>query len=146
MKNLKPTKPLRFLVVEDDLVAREYLQAFLSKFGECEAVKDGLEAILAFSECYEDECSLHYDLICIDINMPRISGLLCAQTIRGIEQEQNHSRQYSKIPILITSSVNEPSSVLKACKESGADHYFLKPLDLRKFSHMLIKLGLITPE
>jgi CheY-like chemotaxis protein len=144
MNKLVPTRDLHFLVVEDDVVAQEFLRSFLAKFGECDAVKDGLEAILAFSERYNGDPSILYDLVCIDINMPRMGGLLCSRTIRGIEQEQNLSQGFRKTPIIITSTVNDPSCIIKACKECGADHYFIKPLDLKKLTSKMIKFGLIT--
>lgn len=146
MDNFVPTRALRFLIVEDDVVAREFLKSFLSKFGECVTVKDGLEAILAFSESYHEDPPIPYDLVCIDINMPRMSGLLCSRTIRGIEHEQNPSHNLPKTQIIITSAVNEISYILKACQESGADHYFVKPLDLKGITSKMVQFGLIMPE
>lgn len=146
MDKLVPTRDLRFLVVEDDVVAREFLKSFLSKFGECDTVKDGLEAILAFCESYNEDPPIPYDLVCIDINMPRMGGLLCSRTIRGIEQERKHLHDFPKTPIIITSAVNDPSYVLKACQESGADHYFVKPLDLRRITNKMVNFGLIVSE
>ena len=146
MNNFIPTRELRFLIVEDDVVAREFLKSFLSKFGKCDTVKDGLEAVLAFSESYHEEPPVPYDLVCIDINMPRMSGLLCSRTIRGIEQEQNPSSNFPKTQIIITSAVNDTSYILKACNESGADHYFVKPLDLTRITNKMVKFGLIIPK
>ena len=36
---------LRILIAEDDLVSRKYLNKVLSKYGQCDLVIDGLEAI-----------------------------------------------------------------------------------------------------
>jgi two-component system chemotaxis response regulator CheY len=39
---------MKILIAEDDLVSRNFLSKFLAKYGECDLVVDGLEAIDAF--------------------------------------------------------------------------------------------------
>ena len=38
---------MRILIAEDDLISRKLLQKFLSRFGECDVVVNGLEALEA---------------------------------------------------------------------------------------------------
>jgi len=143
MNNLSPTKKLRFLIAEDDIIARTLLQEFLSKFGECETTKDGLEAILAFAESYNEDAPFRYDLICLDLIMPRMGGVVCAKAIRGIEQEQAAGRPVLKTPIIFTSAVNDPTHILTACAECEAEHYYIKPLNFKNIASKLVKFGLL---
>ncbi|RYD05848.1 hypothetical protein N752_08110 [Desulforamulus aquiferis] len=60
---------MRMLIAEDDFVSREFLFKLLSRYGECDLVVDGLEALDAYLIAVKDEKP--YDLICLDIIMPR---------------------------------------------------------------------------
>ena len=64
---------MRILIAEDDLVSRKFLFKFLSRYGECDLVVDGLEALDAFLISIKDD--RHYDLICLDIMMPKVDGI-----------------------------------------------------------------------
>ena len=53
---------MRVLIAEDDLVSRKFLFKFLSQYGECDLVVDGLEALDAFLiSMKENNPYGHYD-------------------------------------------------------------------------------------
>jgi two-component system chemotaxis response regulator CheY len=39
---------LKILIADDDMISRKFLSSFLSQYGECDNVIDGMEAIDAF--------------------------------------------------------------------------------------------------
>ena len=56
------------LIVEDDLDIQELLRNFLREAGyETTIVSDGMEAIASFS-------ASHFDLVLLDIMLPKIDG------------------------------------------------------------------------
>jgi two-component system chemotaxis response regulator CheY len=134
--------PLHILVVEDDFFARQILMNFLTQFGVCHVAKDGLEAIHAFIQAHE-ACQA-YDLICMDIKMPVMDGLLAVRTMREIERGKGIEGTSEEAAIVITSSVEDPVAIIKACYECGANYYFLKPLDMDQVRRQLFKLGLVA--
>lgn len=78
---------MRILIAEDDLTSRKFLFKFLSKYGECDMVVDGLEALDAFLMSIKDEKP--YDLICLDIMMPKVDGVKVLKNIRDFEIQKN---------------------------------------------------------
>ena len=63
---------MRVLIVEDDFVSRKILHNILLDYGECDIAADGKEAVEAFKLALDDNTP--YDLICMDIMMPRMNG------------------------------------------------------------------------
>ena len=80
----------RILVVEDDFDIQELLQNFLQEVGyEITTAADGVEAIAAFSEG-------KYDLILLDVMLPKIDGFNVCELIR----------KQSQIPIIMLTALN----------------------------------------
>ena len=130
---------MRTLVVEDNFANRLFMKKFLTQFGECDIVVDGIEAIDAYLNSLKD--NLHYDLICIDVMMPGIDGINVLKSIRNIEK-QNNIEESKKAKIIMTTALNDKDTVLTSY-ESGSDAYATKPIDIEKFKEVLKKLDLI---
>jgi two-component system chemotaxis response regulator CheY len=77
---------MKSLVVEDEFVARCILQRFLARYGECDVAVDGDEAIDAVTQAMES--STVYDLICLDIGLPKQNGQDVLQRVRELERER----------------------------------------------------------
>ena len=135
---------LKILIVEDDFTCRTVLDAFLSKFGSCDVAKDGMEAIYAVNETYLSDPPQPYDLICMDIMMPIMDGLQASQKIREIERNNGVEGTIHETAIVITSAIQDPATIIRACYESGANYYFVKPLDFNQMKRQMQKLRLIT--
>ncbi|MGE5474394.1 MAG: response regulator transcription factor [Ignavibacteriales bacterium] len=131
---------MRILIAEDDYASRKFLYKFLSSYGECDVTVDGMETIEAFLMAWEEEKP--YDLICLDIMMPKVDGLKVLKLIREKEKEKGLEKsQYAKI--IMTTALSESNYVYTAF-ESGCEGYAAKPLDTNKLLEVIAKLGLIA--
>jgi two-component system, chemotaxis family, chemotaxis protein CheY len=130
---------MRILIAEDDMVSRKFLLKFLSQYGECDLTVDGLEALDAFLLSLKENKA--YDLICLDIMMPKVDGVKALKTIRQLEKEKNISQEMRSKIIMIT-ALGETNYVQQSF-EIGCDAYASKPIDLEKLVKVLEKLGLI---
>lgn len=130
---------MRILIAEDDFVSRKFLFKFLSKYGECDLTVDGMEAVEAFLMAWSE--GNPYDLICLDIMMPKLDGLKVLKTIRDLEKEKE-TREDKKAKIIMTTALNESDNVYQAF-ESGCEAYAAKPIDTQKLLEVMGKLGLI---
>jgi two-component system chemotaxis response regulator CheY len=129
---------MKILIAEDDLIGRKLLEKFLSKYGECHIAVDGIEALESFIEAYEQKIS--YDLMCLDIMMPKLDGLKVLQSARNYEKKNSIDKN-NQTKIIMTTALNDKKTVEQSYK-LGCDGYAWKPIDLDKFEEVLIKLNL----
>lgn len=130
---------MKILIAEDDLVSRKFLFKFLSRFGECDLVVDGLEALDAYLLALKDETP--YDLICLDIMMPKVDGVKVLKSIRDLEVQKSIPAE-KRAKIIMTTALAETKFVQNAF-EIGSDAYAAKPIDTEKLVEVLVKLNLI---
>ena len=130
---------MRILIVEDDMVSRKFLFKLLSKYGECDLVVDGLEAIDAFMMSIKD--GMPYDLICLDIMMPKVDGVKVLKVMRDLENQKGIKAE-GRAKVIMTTALAETQFVQKAF-EIGCDAYAAKPIDTEKMLEVIKKLGLI---
>lgn len=130
---------MKILIAEDDLVSRKYLNKVLSQYGECDLVVDGLEAIDAYMMSMRDKEP--YDLICLDIMMPKLDGVKVLKTIRDLEKQEEVSME-EKTKIIMTTALGETQVVQKSF-EYGCDAYASKPIDVAKMLDVMKKIGLV---
>lgn len=130
---------MKILIAEDDLASRTFMKKFLSKYGECDLAVDGLEAIDAFLTSIKE--NIRYDLICLDIMMPKIDGLKVLKSIREIEQEKGILDD-QKTKIIMTTAINDRETVMTSYN-SGCEAYAWKPIEIDKFIEVMKKLGLL---
>jgi CheY-like chemotaxis protein len=96
-------------------------------------LKDGEEAVSKLAQRSTDFHS--YDLIVLDLNMPKVSGIEVLSSFRSIPE-------LKKIPILVLTSSLAPDEQESVCR-LGADRYLNKPADLYEF---LAAVGSIVKE
>jgi two-component system chemotaxis response regulator CheY len=130
---------MRILIAEDDLISRKFLNIFLSQYGECDIVIDGLEALDAFLISLQDEKP--YNLICLDIMMPKVDGVKVLKAIRDLETQKGMLPE-KRAKVIMTTALAEADYVQKAF-EIGCDAYAAKPIDTTKLLDVIKKLGLI---
>lgn len=128
---------MRVLIAEDDLVSRKFLHKFLSQYGECDLVVDGLEAIDAYMLSIKEKNS--YDLICLDIMLPKVDGVKALKAIKDLEAQigmlpENRAR------IIMTTALAE-TQIVEQAFEYGCDAYASKPIDIKKLTEVIEKLG-----
>ena len=109
-------RPPRILLVDDELPIQTLLSFPLQRDGyEVVAASDGREAIQRFSED-------HFDLVVLDLMMPRMDGLEVCRRLRA----------KSDVPIImLTAKAEETDKVFGL--ELGADDYITKPFSMREF-------------
>jgi two-component system chemotaxis response regulator CheY len=129
---------MKALVAEDDFVSRKILHKLLNAHGECDFVVDGKEAVEAFAKALGSQEP--YDLICLDINMPQLSGLEALKQIRQLEESRGIGG-LDGVKIVMTTALDDPASVLGAFK-AGCEAYVVKPLDLKKLLSTVLELGI----
>jgi two-component system chemotaxis response regulator CheY len=134
---------MKILIVEDDAISRQIIQNILTRFGRCDAVVDGAEAVDAFRLALEDGDP--YDLVCLDIMMPGLDGQAALKQIRELERSLAiHGEREAKV-IMLT-ALDDPHSVVEAYYRGGATAYLVKPIQSQKLLLELQRLGLITAE
>jgi two-component system KDP operon response regulator KdpE len=105
----------RILVVDDEPQMRRVLRSTLSALGFVVADADSGEAAI------ERVRAEKFDLILLDINMPRLSGL---ETCRAI-------RSRSDVSIIMLTVRDRPLDKIEAL-DAGADGYVTKPFDVNE--------------
>jgi two-component system chemotaxis response regulator CheY len=129
---------MNILIAEDDLTSRKLLVKMLEPYGVVDGVIDGIEAVDFFLEKMESGDT--YDLVCLDIMMPKVDGYKALDAIRDIEEEFNAEKR-SKI--IMISALNEMDQ-REPSKEYKHDGYLMKPVDAEEMADMLRNLGLIS--
>lgn len=130
---------MNILIVEDDDVSRKFMVKFLSKYGKCKTAEDGERAVEMYKKATEKKQP--YDLICLDIVMPKLDGYETLEQIRKYEEEQGISRNQG-VKVIMTSGMDASTNVTKAF-ELGCVAYTSKPIDLVQFDSLLQELRLI---
>lgn len=130
---------MRVLLAEDDLASRLVIQKYLSRYGECDIAVDGLEALDAFLKAIKDEQP--YDLVCLDIMMPKLDGMKALKAIRDIEKQKGITEE-ERVKIIMITALNDEKTVMEAY-DLGCQGYAWKPVDLKKLEQVLRCLGLI---
>lgn len=131
---------MRILIAEDDLGSRRFLFKFMEKYGECDLVVDGLEAIDAFIMSLKGNSP--YDLICLDIMMPKVDGVKVLRTIRNLEAQKGILPE-KRSKIIMTTALAEAQYVKEAF-DIGCEAYAAKPIDTQKLVEVMEKLELIV--
>ncbi len=112
---------LRILLGEDNPIARKMTRWMLEKLGhEVVTAADGIEALAAATRA-------SYDLILMDMQMPRMDGLEAAAALR---------RRGITTPIVaMTAGVADDDR--RRCIDAGMDDYVVKPLKVETVCEML---------
>ena len=107
---------MKILIIEDEHTLADSLRLMLTSKGfEAEAVYDG--------EIGEEYAMLDiYDLISLDIMLPKQNGYEVARNLR---------RKHIAVPILMLTAKGDIEDKVKGL-DSGADYYLTKPFDSRE--------------
>lgn len=130
---------LKILIAEDDLASRRFLSKFLSQYGEVDLVVDGIETLDAYLIAIKENAP--YNLICLDIMMPKVDGVKVLKAIREYEEKQGVTRE-QRVNVIMTTALGETDFVNKAF-EIGCEAYAAKPIDTNKMLEVIKKLRLI---
>jgi len=130
---------MRILIAEDDLISRTVISKLLSIYGECDTTVDGIQAIEAF--VIGMDSGKPYDLICLDVIMPKVDGIKALRIIRELE-EKRKIEVSKRAKIIVTTALGETDYVMSAFK-TDMEVYVGKPLGIDSMEKAMGKLGLI---
>ena len=134
---------MKILIVEDDFISRRLLHKLLAPLGDCDIAVDGLEAVQAVDYALKEKKP--YELICLDIMMPRMDGFSALKRIR--EKETQYSSQLPlQAKIVITSALKDPERIVDSEYANFANAYVEKPINRVMFMNELRNLGLLASE
>jgi CheY-like chemotaxis protein len=116
-------------VVEDIDTNREILREFLGETGiEIDEAVDGVQAVEKFSASPEN----YYDLVFMDIQMPRMDGHEAARHIRNLARQD--ARQ---VPI-IAMTANAYREDVDLALAAGMNAHVAKPVRIRDLRKVII--------
>ena len=128
MHNSAAEKTFRILVAEDDMLASHLIREMLNWHGlEMEPARTGQEAV----ELWENGS---YDMILMDLQMPRLDGISATRMIREKERERG-----GHTPI-VAMTANTFEEDRERCVAAGMDAYLTKPLDMKKGLDVIMAL------
>ena len=131
---------MRILIVEDEFSSRKVLEKFLGTYGRTDVVVDGDEAVESFATAWEEKDS--YDLVLMDIMMPKLDGQKALQQIRDFEKSKGIVG-FGEVKVIMVTALDDPKNVVEAFYEGGANSYLVKPIEKEKLNAELKNLGLI---
>lgn len=123
----------KILIVEDDIDIQELLRNFLQEVGyEISIANDGMEAVSLFS-------TIHFDLILLDIMLPKIDGFTVCELIR----------KQSQIPIIMLTALSSEDEQIRGL-DLQVDDYITKPFSMpilvRKIGAVLRRSSMIPEQ
>lgn len=131
---------MNILIVEDDYLCREVLRRYMQSYGSCNIVINGREGVDAFKEALANKEP--YDLVCLDIMMPEISGHQALQEIRAAEKDVGIAGG-DRSKIVMTTALADANSVMNAFRDE-CDGYLVKPISkdaiLKLFKQLQIEV------
>ena len=118
----------RALLVEDNALNLEIAAEILEMTGlTVESATDGTEAVDRMAACEDG----YYDIIFMDIQMPRMDGYDATRAIRAM------NRSYCKQVPIVAMTANAFAEDVQAAKTVGMNEHIAKPLDLKTLARTL---------
>ena len=132
-------KNLRILIADDDQTTRTILTHFLSGLGEIDTTVDGEEALYAFKLAYKE--NRPYDVICLDIMMPKFDGQDVLKKIRSFEEARDIWGR-AGVKIVMVTALDSPEEIMTAFK-SQCEGYVTKPIEKEDLFTVLKRLEVL---
>jgi response regulator RpfG family c-di-GMP phosphodiesterase len=121
MRNPESVAALSLTVVEDEPMAQDVLMRAARLWDyECQAAASAEEAL----DLFERNPTA---ILVTDLKMPGRGGVWLVREVR---------RRWPDVAIIVLTAGHDPDAAA-ACLEAGADHFFLKPIKLDEFRHVL---------
>ena len=129
---------MKALIIDDCMIARALLAVSLETFARIEEAENGEKAVQMVEQAIKK--SEPYNLICLDLNMPGMSGHETLRAIRNVEEQQETDVQ--AIVFMITAS-SSPDDMMEALLSGSCDDYLTKPVMHKALIELLHKHRLI---
>jgi len=119
-----PLLSLKVLVAEDNAINQQVAVGLLTKLGHrADVADDGAEAV-------ERVRRGDYDLVLMDMQMPRTDGLDATRAIRALPPPKSDV-------VIIAMTANAMNGDRDLCLAQGMDDYIAKPIDRRRLTQCL---------
>jgi signal transduction histidine kinase/CheY-like chemotaxis protein len=114
--NFASKHPFNILVAEDNFMNQKLILMILNNLGyDPDLATDGHETV--------EMMKLNaYDLVLMDMQMPKMDGLEATRLIRNL---------YGKKPFIVTLTANSSIEDKEACLKAGSNYFLTKPIDLK---------------
>ena len=120
---------MRALIVDDSSFIRDYLRHLLQRMGVvCEEAVDGSDALSVLAAAEK------FDLMLLDVNMPRMNGLECVKALR-----EARLAEQMKVMMVTTEADN---ALISRALDNGADEFLMKPFTQESLREKMALLGL----
>ena len=119
---------MKILIAEDDRLSRMFLTEFLRDYGQCDTASNGMETLDKYIEALK--AGQPYDMMCLDIMMPKVDGLMVLKLIREMEA-QHHVDEEKQAKIIMMTAIADMDYVDQAF-ELGCDAYASKPIEIQQ--------------
>ena len=124
-------KGKRILLAEDNDLNAEIALFILRNMGlEVERVEDGAKCVSTL----EQQPAGTYDLIFMDVQMPKMDGYTATQNIRALDDKKK-----AAIPI-VAMTANAFAEDRERALAAGMNGHIAKPIDVKKLEQALVKL------
>ena len=124
-------KGKRILLAEDNDLNAEIALFILRNMGlEVERVEDGAKCVSTL----EQQPAGTYDLIFMDVQMPKMDGYTATQNIRALDDKEK-----AAIPI-VAMTANAFAEDRERALAAGMNGHIAKPIDVKKLEQALVKL------
>lgn len=128
---ITPSRPLSVLVAEDNEINALLIRSLLVRIGHRPVITtDGEQALESWLAA--DSAGTPYDVVLMDIQMPKLDGITAAKRIRASETDRG-SRRTTILALTANTLVDDRY----ACFEAGMDGFLVKPLDRDKLAEAL---------
>ena len=125
-------RPLHLLVADDNEINRKVICVILEKLGyRCSEARNGAEALQLFK-------SKKFDYIFMDLDMPEVTGIEAAKSIRDFEKEQSSGEPTPKSEIIAVTA-NVSSETRLKCRRAGMNGYLEKPITAQTIKDQLLR-------
>jgi signal transduction histidine kinase/CheY-like chemotaxis protein len=126
-----PDRALSILVAEDNEINALLIRSLLARMGHRPVITtDGEQAVESWLAA--DSAGTPYDVVLMDIQMPKLDGIGATRRIRAHEAGRS-SRRTTILALTANALVDDRY----ACFESGMDGFLVKPLDRDKLTDAL---------
>ncbi len=133
---------MKTLIVEDDRASQFLMRRILEPYGPVHLAEDGRQAIEAVRVALKT--GQPFDLICLDIMMPKMDGHAALTGIRTAEEAMGTARG-DGVKVIMTTALSDAENVIRAGRQQCSS-YLVKPVSRERLIQELRKLGLIQPD
>lgn len=126
---------MRILIVEDEKISRLQLTRIAKGYGRCDIAEDGESAIEYIKKSFKTKRL--YDIVFLDIVLPKISGHIVLQVIRAYEHDVGIARE-DMTKVYMTTGLKDSNNIKKAYSNM-VDGYLVKPLIKEKIEELFKK-------